>query len=525
MDRRAYNPDLSFDWEQTLGPSPLTGGFSSWTSQYTGAAPTQNWAGATPLPFDYSLTSRTGSIPRQEFAPSYGEYSASFDPLSAYSSGLIGARLNKWVSDTYPQYDEFGNPTNVAGLTGGGGNVSKNPTFGQFNKDPKVFGEIEAAAAKYGIPANLLKVMIARESSGDWQANSHATYLASRGERIVGYTGIMESTARAWGYDFDSLIGNRALQIDAMANGLQRLYRDVGAQYGWDGVISTYYSGNPDQSYTPGDSYQYGTTAEYVKNVKDWWQQEDIWTKANGGALGAVGGGGEVLPESAIWGNMPGVSITQGNLETNDWVLRNTSAKYGGLKTNGRGMYDYAVEQFGQMGHPGVDYGMPYGTPIFTPVGGTVTHSGGTGYYNDDGGGVGEIRIRLDNGHELIFGHMAGSKVKVGQRINAGAAVGSSGTAGSGAHLHLEYRVPNPTSPSGWASVDPAMLTTGGMTVGAGIGGGWANQGQQAAPRAMSFQDMIIANMQGRLGLGGTGTMSSGNSWNDWIYDTMYAGR
>ena len=56
-------------------------------------------------------------------------------------------------------------------------------------------------------------------------------------------------------------------------------------------------------------------------------------------------------------------------------------------------MYDYAVEQFGQMGAPGVDYGMPYGTPIFTPVGGTVTHSGGTGYYNDDGGGVGFVAI------------------------------------------------------------------------------------------------------------------------------------
>ena len=524
MDRRAYNPNLSVDWEHLIGPSPLSGGFSSWTDDYTSAAPTANWAGETQTPFDYSLTSRANSIPREEYAPGYGEYSATFDPLSSYSSGLIGARLNKWVSDTYPQYDEFGNPTNVLGLTGGGGDVSQNPNFGQFHKDPTVYREIEAAAAKYGVPTNLLKVMIARESSGDWQANSHATYLASRGERIVGYTGIMESTARAWGYNFDSLVGNRALQIDAMANGLQRLYSSVGAQYGWDGVISTYYSGKPDQSYTPPDSFQYGTTAEYVADVKKWWAQEDAWTRANGGVLGGTGGGtgggsGQVLPESAIWGNLPGVTVTQGNMEVNDWVLRNTSRKYGGLK-DGPGMYDYAVKQFGQMGHPGIDYGMPYGTPIYTPVGGTVTHAG-TGWYGDDRGGIGEIRVRLDNGHDLIFGHMASGNVRVGSRINAGDLIGSSGTAGSGQHLHLEYRVPDPTTPSGWASVDPNLLTTGGMTVGAGIGGGWMNQGQVQGPRSMSFQDMVIANMQGRLNIGGTKQMSSGNSWNDWLYDTL----
>ena len=669
MDRRAYNPDLGFDWEQTLGPSPLSGGFSSWTNDYTNAQPTSLWGGSASTPMDYSLTSNGGNPVRQDYGPSYSAYNSSFDPLNAYSSDLIFGRVKDWLGKNYPQYDEFGAPTNVVGGTGGGGNVSKNPSFGQFSKDPKVFGEIEAAAAKYGIPANLLKAMINRESSGDWQANSHATYLASRGERIVGYTGIMESTAKEWGYDFNALIGNRALQIDAMANGLQRLYQQVGGQYGWDGVISTYYSGKPDQSYTPADSTQYGSTPEYVSSIKAWWTQEDAWTKMSGGVLGALGGNGSisspatpgwqpvnrydplvqqaaakygvppnlvksvmrfesngdpravspqgatglmqimpgiwnggnqsqlfdpaynidkgamilkqnydqygswemaakaylglggadahgttssvywdrvsgywkeldgtmgagsnagsgsVMPMSAVWGNIPGVNITQNNLEVSDWVLRNTSTKYGGLKTNGRGMYDYAVEQFGQMGHPGVDYGMSYGTKIYSPVGGTVILNGGTGFYSDDGGGIGEVRIRLDNGHELIFGHMASSNVQVGQRITAGTPIGGSGTAGSGAHLHLEYRVPNPTSPSGWASVDPAMLTTGGMTVGAGVGGGWANQGQEVPERSMSFQEMIIANMQGRLGIGGTGTMSSGNGWNDWVYDTMYAGR
>lgn len=622
-----------------------------------GVPSTQPWAGGTPLAFDYTQGGGGGNS-LGDYNPSYGSYSASFNPLNSFSSSLIGGRLQKYYGDNPSPWMDFTDPA-TGGSVGTGGNVSKNPDFGQFAKTPEVYAEIEAAANKYGVPANLLKAMIARESSGDWAANSHATYLASRGQRIVGYTGIVEDTAKSWGYDFNALIGNRALQIDAMANGLNRLYSQVGGQYGWDGVIATYYSGDPTGLSTPGDSIQYGTTKQYVASVKGWWQAEDAWTKANGGTvggqvnlglnspatpewqpvnqwdqmvaqaaakygvppnlvksiirlesngnpsaqhpasgatglmqimpeiwnngnsqqlldpaynidmgtmilksnydqhgswemaakayLGLVGAdangttssmywdtvskywkeldgtmaapgtsGGGVMPISAVWGNAPGVSISSPHMNVSDWVINNTSIKYGGRYTGERGMYDYAVEQFGRMGHPGVDYAMPPGTNIYTPVGGTVIVAG-SGSYGDDHGGIGEIRIRMDNGHELIFGHMGGGAVQVGQRVPAGTFVGTSGTAGSGPHLHLEYRVPSTNTPSGWDSVDPANLTTGGMvtTLGSPTLGVTAGR-----PQPTTYQDMIIAIMRGQNVNGEN--VSSGNGWNDWLVANLW---
>src|SRR5690606_14681015 len=106
----------------------------------------------------------------------------------------------------------------------GSGNVGQamptGPSFAGGNLDDAT-DEINAAANKWGVPANLIKAILAKESTGDWNAHGNrSVYLASRGERILGYSGIMESTARAWGYDFNALQYSRALQIDAVANGL-----------------------------------------------------------------------------------------------------------------------------------------------------------------------------------------------------------------------------------------------------------------------------------------------------------------
>jgi murein DD-endopeptidase MepM/ murein hydrolase activator NlpD len=93
--------------------------------------------------------------------------------------------------------------------------------------------------------------------------------------------------------------------------------------------------------------------------------------------------------------------------------------------------------------HPGVDYGMPYGTALYIPVGGKVIYAGGTGYFRNDprgdGPGSGELRIRLANGDEIILGHMSRIDVSVGQTVNAGLLAGLSGGS-DGDHLHLEVR-------------------------------------------------------------------------------------
>ena len=604
-------------WDSFTQTDPLFGGSSDWAS----------------MPQMYSYDQRNSASNQMSYAPSYGQYGLGYDPSSSFSSWLIDQDINNWMFN--PETGEYLHLLDFESgsvNTGGGfaGNVSQNPSFGQFAQDPTVYAEIETAANKYGIPANLLKVMIARESSGHWGSgpgydNTQLTWLGSRNQWIAGYTGITEAAATAWGYNIHDFAGNRALQIDAMANGLSRLYRSVGGQYGWEGVINTYYSGDPTGQHTPSDSYQYGTTSQYTSQVMSWWAQEDGWTEANGGQLYREGSSGMGSPDtgawrqvnqwdsvvgqasssygvpanllkaiartssengnveiianpeayitrtaiilqagynqhgsweraarefyggdsvrawrhvnaywqeldasvsglyggpegemgpvtniSAVWGGIDGVTTTQRNGEVNEWTVG-----------AGSGYYDYSTSVLGYANaHPGNDYGMPYNTRIFTPVGGIVEIAGGSGYYNDEAQmgrpQTGEIRIRLDNGHNLIFGHMAGIHVSAGDRVNPGQYVGLSGTAGSGPHLHLEYRIPDQSLSSGWRSIDPEDALRGafsgtfsGRMEGAGIS------------RPQTFAEMLRAGASGGTIYGGSTLGATQNTWNSWLQSAM----
>ena len=87
--------------------------------------------------------------------------------------------------------------------------------------------------------------------------------------------------------------------------------------------------------------------------------------------------------------------------------------------------------------HEGQDISAAEGTPVATPLDGTVA------FTDFQKGGAGEyVVINADDGRSLFFAHLvAGSTVvTVGQRVNAGtviARVGSTG-ASSGPHLHFE---------------------------------------------------------------------------------------
>jgi murein DD-endopeptidase MepM/ murein hydrolase activator NlpD len=54
----------------------------------------------------------------------------------------------------------------------------------------------------------------------------------------------------------------------------------------------------------------------------------------------------------------------------------------------------------------------------------------------------------------LIYGHVAESVVVPGQHVIRGQLLGYSGGQ-NGTLVHLEYRVPDPSTPSGWRIVDP----------------------------------------------------------------------
>lgn len=107
-------------------------------------------------------------------------------------------------------------------------------------------------------------------------------------------------------------------------------------------------------------------------------------------------------------------------------------------------------EQRGSQFHNGIDYGMPQGTPVVTPVSGKVEIN------KSNPNGYGEyVGVRDQNKMLHIFGHLSDrSKVKKGQDVSAGDVIGLSGNTGASTGPHLHYEVTN-TLGSGRQAQDP----------------------------------------------------------------------
>lgn len=91
--------------------------------------------------------------------------------------------------------------------------------------------------------------------------------------------------------------------------------------------------------------------------------------------------------------------------------------------------------------HTGIDYGVPYGTPIKAANSGKVIYSG---WY----GGYGKVVI-IDHGSctgaptTTLYAHMSKQAVEVGQTVSRGQIIGYVGSTGysTGPHLHFEVRI------------------------------------------------------------------------------------
>ena len=85
--------------------------------------------------------------------------------------------------------------------------------------------------------------------------------------------------------------------------------------------------------------------------------------------------------------------------------------------------------------HNGIDIGVRQGDTIYSPFSGVIRHATfqkrGYGHY---------VIIRHDNGLESLMAHLSKTLVKVGDRIEAGDAIGLGGSTGrsTGPHLHME---------------------------------------------------------------------------------------
>ncbi|MFS0657383.1 M23 family metallopeptidase [Niallia alba] len=92
-------------------------------------------------------------------------------------------------------------------------------------------------------------------------------------------------------------------------------------------------------------------------------------------------------------------------------------------------------EAFRNHKHTGIDFSMPTGTELRSIRDGIVTQVTDLG--NQNAGKM--IKIKWEDGHEAIYGHLSKFKVSEGQHISAGDLIGYSGNSGftTGAHLHF----------------------------------------------------------------------------------------
>jgi murein DD-endopeptidase MepM/ murein hydrolase activator NlpD len=88
--------------------------------------------------------------------------------------------------------------------------------------------------------------------------------------------------------------------------------------------------------------------------------------------------------------------------------------------------------------HEGVDYAAPVGAVVVAPAAGKVVQVGqvwGSAF------GKFSVLVKVKEGY-LLFAHLSGYKVKVGQLLEAGDVIGKVGKEGNvtGPHLHLELQ-------------------------------------------------------------------------------------
>ena len=97
--------------------------------------------------------------------------------------------------------------------------------------------------------------------------------------------------------------------------------------------------------------------------------------------------------------------------------------------------------------HPGIDIGVPEGTPIHAAAAGTVIYCGEESGYGN------LVVIDHHNGLATAYGHQSRIAVSCGQNVAQGDIIGYSGCTGfcTGPHVHFEVRVNgNPVDPLGY---------------------------------------------------------------------------
>jgi hypothetical protein len=116
---------------------------------------------------------------------------------------------------------------------------------------------------------------------------------------------------------------------------------------------------------------------------------------------------------------------------------------------------DYA--KFGMVGHNGLDYGLPSGTPV------VAAHSG-VAFVMYEAGGFGTYIQVVGTEYKTIYAHLQKAVINNGQTVQEGQLIALSDNTGnsSGPHLHFGVKpIPQDSNNGYLGAIDPAPLLTG----------------------------------------------------------------
>ena len=443
-----------------------------------------------------------------------------------FGSQLYDQQIQSWMNQNYPNLDPSIQSQGGFG-TGANQGVIANPTDPAWTNTNKWNDLITQAVQKVYqdqhiyVPPNVVKSIMQIESQGNMLPMNGA-----------GAVGLMQVTANTIGqYDLTKAATDPAYSIWAGVNELAKRYQDAQSQdpsYGWPNAIVGYFSGH----YTPtGASDGYNTDQQYQDAFN-----KNMQELGNSTLQGVAGTTGTNAPTgttnfSLTWGGFDApISQPFGMTEFARQQLAN-----GG----GNSEYDYSSAyslDHQPIGHPAIDVSLARGTKLYAPGAGQVFIVGsedGVHYYytNDDqygnptpGPQQGELAVKMANGDVYILGHMQEIDVHVGDMVKPGDFVGYSGSAGTGPHVHIEYRQLDPygagTGPgqtdSGYIAIDPSIAFGGSYT--GGIQGS-TGTGPSAVANPNDWSAFMTAAAQGKPL---TGTVPSGQGgFHDWLLSHM----
>lgn len=325
MDRMGFYDDMagSLSWEPVFGGSPY-GGFDPVVGPATSMRfdPVSSLGSSDrfdPVGASMAFGNAFQPVSRSSFAPGgSGSFGSTFVPVA--SGDVFGNMFSPMGAGNQP-FRPWSPPAAPppwanGGSAGGTGTLDTASRPWVAQAAPM----IQASAAKWGVPPSVIAAMLNRESSGLWETNgNNGQPRPLRGEYILPYIGVFKSVAESWGINWDSLIGNQAAQIDAMAQILSQLKVENELPT-WGDVAAFYFAGEENYR-NPNWKDEFGmTVGEYkAKAEAEFAMFGTIGQQgAPGAGSGAVGAAAAIIQAGQqyvgkvpyVWGGIPGKGET-----------------------------------------------------------------------------------------------------------------------------------------------------------------------------------------------------------------------